>query len=161
MKYSTLASPSLVLYTIFSPTVGLMIPLTVCICSNRISSIFWVVSVHLWLNMMLFLTFHSAFTLVTYSQDGIKNKYLSLSFDDIKYATILDTELNKYIPGLKINIPLICLGTTINESSFFTHSKRSCILLPYTSKVLRQLEDCLGDRDPEWFSFLKFWKKYQ
>lgn len=154
MKYSTLVSPPLVVYSIFAPTVVLAIPLVMCIFNNTILSLFIVVSIHLIMNLILFLVFHRAFIAVTYSRCGIKNRYLNLSFDDIHYATIIDVELLKYSLIPTINIQMICLSTNKQESSFWNCSKNDCILLPYTLKVLCQLKKCLGDKDRVWFSAL-------
>ena len=146
MKYFTLVSPFLVMYSIFTPTVVLTIPLIICILNNNMSDLLIVVLLHLLLNLMLFLFFHSAFILVNYSECGIKNKFLNLSFDDIQYATVIDVELLKYslIPTIKIQ--LICLSTTKQKSSFWNYSKNDCILLPNTPKVLRQLKECSRNR---------------
>jgi hypothetical protein len=96
------------------------------------------------MNLLLFLFFHSAFISVTYSQNGIRNKYLNLSFDDIQYADIIDVELLKYSLIPTINIQLICLSMNKQEYSFWNYSKKDCILLPNTPKVLRQLKECSG-----------------
>lgn len=154
MKYSTLASPPLVMYSIFTPTVVLLIPLFICIFNNTASSFSVVISLHLVMNLILFLFFHSAFILVTFSPHGMKNRYLEVNYDDIRYATIIDVELLRYSLLPTISIQLICLSKNKPESSFWNYSKNDCILLPYNSKVLCQLKECLGDNDKEWFSAL-------
>ena len=152
MKHSTLVSPTLVMYSVFAPTVALMIPLIMCILNKTIFALLVVGLIHLFMNLMLFIFFHSAFILVTYSQYGIKNKYLKLSFDNIQHATIIDVELLKYSLIPTINVQLICLSTNKQEASFWNYSKKDCILLPYTQKVLCQLKECMGQKDREWFS---------
>jgi len=154
MKYFTLTSPALVMFSIFSPTVVCVIPIIMCICSKKISLIFMAVLMDLFMNLIFFVFYHRAFILVTYSQHGIKNKYFDLSFDDIQYATIIDVELLKYSLIPTINIQLICLSTNKKESSFFNYSINDCILLPNTPKVLRRLKECSGDKGREWLSAL-------
>lgn len=142
MKHSTLAAPKLVMYSVFSPTVVLAIPLIICILSKTVFSLVIAVSIHLFANLILFLLFHRAFIPVTYSQDGIKNKYLNLSFDDIQFATIIDVELLKYSIIPTVDVQLICLSTKEQEASFWNYPEKDCILLPNTPKVLRQLKEC-------------------
>ncbi len=154
MKYSTLASPSLVLCTIFEPTVVLTIPIIICLWNHTVLSISIIVSLHLFMNLFYFLIYHRAFVLATYSQSGIKNKYLNLSYDDIRYATIIDVELCKYSLIPTIHIEMICLSTTKRESSFWTYPKNECILLPHTPKVLRRLKECAGGKEREWLTYL-------
>ena len=146
MKHSTLASPTLVMYSIFSPTVVLAIPLIICVLSKTIFSILIFVSIHLFANLILFIFFHRAFIPVTYSKEGVKNKYINLSFDDIQFATIIDVELLKYSFIPTIDVQLICLSTKKQESSFWNYSKKDCVLLPNTPKVLRQLKECSNNR---------------
>ena len=146
MKHFTIVSPFLIMYSIFAPTIVLLIPIIICVLNNNLSSFVIVVSLHLLLNLVLFLFFHSAFILVTYSQCGIKNRYLNLSFDDIQYATIIDVELLKYSLIPTKEIQFICLSRTKQKSSFWNYSKKDCILLPYTPKVLRQLKDFSRNR---------------
>lgn len=142
MKHSTLAAPKLVMYSVFSPTVVLAIPLIICILSKTVFALIIFASIHLFANLILFLFFHRAFIPVTYSQDGIKNKYINLSFDDIRYATIIDVELLKYSFIPTVDVQLICLSTKEQEASFWNYPEKDCILLPNTPKVLRQLKEC-------------------
>lgn len=154
MKYSTLASPRLVLCTVLAPTVALTIPIIMCVFSNNISSLFYVVTIHLFMNLIYFLIYQRAFVLATYSQSGIKNKYLNLSYDDIQYATIIDVELCKYSLIPTIHCEMICFSATKRESSFWTCSKNECILLPHTPKVLCRLKECAGGKDRQWLTDL-------
>ena len=146
MKHFTLVSPKLVMYSIFSPTAVLVIPLIICILNKTVFSLLVFVSIHLFANLILFLFFHRAFMPVIYSKDGVKNKYVNLSFDDIRFATIIDVELLKYSLIPTIDVQLICLSAKKQESSFWNYPKRDCILLPNTPKVLRQLKECSKNR---------------
>ena len=146
MKHFTLASPTLVIYSIFAPTVAILIPLIICVLDNTAQTLIMVVLLHLHMNFVCFLFFHRAFTIVTYSQCGIKNKYLYLRYDDIQHATIIDVELFKYSIGRTITIQMICLSTDKQKNSFWKCSKRGCILLPNTPKVLHRLKEYSGNR---------------
>ena len=146
MKHSTLAAPKLVMYSVFSPTVALVIPLIICILNKTVFSLLVFASIHLFANLILFLFFHRAFMLVIYSKDGVKNKYVNLSFDDIRYATIIDVELLKYSFIPTVDVQLICLSTKEQEASFWNYPEKDCILLPNTPKVLRQLKECSKNR---------------
>lgn len=142
MKYVTLTSPTLAMYSIFSPTVIFLLPLIFSFLSINgrfISNLMMILLVHFLMNIILVLIFRNAFQLVFCSKYGIKNKHINLKWEDINYVTTTTIELFKWSILPTIDIDLICISQKETTCSFWNITQKEYILLPLNKKNLNML----------------------
>ena len=146
MNHHTLVSPHLLLFSVFAPTIVLAIPLTICIVVFSIQAVIVVCCIHLMMNLILILFYHRAFGLVSFSKNGIKNRYLELKYENIDFATLIEVDLLKFSLIPTIHVQMICLSSTKQACSFWNYSKKECICVPRTRRVLKRLKECSESR---------------
>lgn len=141
MKYKTFSSPPLVAFTLFSPSVILLIPFVFCCLINQahITKNFLIISIiHLIMNLLIFLFFHRAFSIVSIDTEGIRNNYVHLKWTEVGCVNTNTIELLKYSLLPTIHINLVCISLK-KESCSFWKTNKDCILISMNKKNLNML----------------------
>ena len=104
--------------------------------------------------------FHNAFCVCTLDEEGIKNRHLTLRWEDVdKIELISGADLFKYRFGFwKIECPsLICFGTIQDQSSFWSLSSRYTLFLAISQKRLKMMRTLGGGKSEQLDRFLEYY----
>jgi hypothetical protein len=152
-------SIKLILYSLFAPTIVLLIPLVAgvlnLVYNHAISFLLTCIFLNVLMSSIISIVHKHAFGLVKYSQEGIENRHLKLDFNDIHSITVIEVELLKYTFLPTISVQMVCLATDKQDCSFYHYPRKKCILMPYTPKVIDELFEFSSKQSEEFCALLE------
>ena len=160
MKYKSIAHPILLMFAFVLPILILIIPtIFFCILSNEnsLQNASVILILYCFICFIILIFYHNAFCSFEMDFRGIRNRRLSLRWEDIKKIEISEVELFRFsiFPTVKLD-SVICIGN-VEKRSFLFHNSKDCIFFSMSHKNLEAMKKFAKNKSALLDDFLNFY----
>ena len=140
--YKSFAIPSLAIKVIFIILIPVLLPFPLIMSSDdKLISIICLILMELLFSLILLIRYGKSLAIVTINEKGIKNRRVSLLWEEIGAAMALEIESQKYHSSGIIwkAIDVACFSVDREEGTFFSVNKDRVVLIRMDKKTYKIL----------------------
>ena len=140
MKNSFVASRGLIIYSFIAPCPMLLIGIALTLSGNR----GWWIPFILYAAICVILSavYHNAYSMCRIDGDGIHNRHVSFSYEEIKEYRIIEIKLFEYsLARTRYLRSVIGIGSEKREGGFISCDTRREIIIPLSREAIEALKE--------------------